>query len=243
MTNHPQPTTSLAGSIVLVVGTGKMAVATARAALEAGAEVSLSGRDRDRVAAATSGLAGVRPFIADPEDPRQAADLVRDAGPLDHIAVLAGGARISSAYGIATTALPDAQQSFARFWLSYNLIRSAVGHVRPGGSVTLLSGSSSRRPSAGRGYWGTLHGAIEALARNAAFELPPLRVNAVSPGGIGVNPLNRQLTDHPGRPEDIASMVLALLGNPAVTGTVVDVDGGEFLGSFITPGEATGSRR
>ncbi|MFB9396055.1 SDR family oxidoreductase [Streptomyces echinatus] len=108
------------------------------------------------------------------------------------------------------------------------MVRAAAGRLRDGGSVTLLPGSSSRRPSDGRGVWGTLHGAIEALARNAAYELGPLRVNAVSPGGIGVHPANRQLIAHPGQPDDVAAMVIALMANPAVTATVVD--GGEFLG-------------
>ncbi|WP_336205251.1 SDR family oxidoreductase [Nonomuraea sp. LPB2021202275-12-8] len=222
----------LANARVLVVGTGKMGIATAGNAIAAGAEVFLSGRSSGRLLEAATPLNGVKTLVADPEDPQQAAQLLEQAGPLDHLAVLAGGATPSQAYGIANTAASAAKDAFARFWLSYNLLHAAVGRIRDGGSVTLLSGSSSRRPSDGRGFWGTLHGAIEALARNAAFELGPLRVNAVSPGGIGVVPMNRQLIDHSGRADDIASMVIALMANPAITATVVDVDGGEFLGRF-----------
>ncbi|MGK4578555.1 SDR family oxidoreductase [Kitasatospora sp. HPMI-4] len=219
----------LAGARVLVVGAGKMGLATARQALAAGADVTLSSRSRHRLVAAPP---GVRTVVADPEDPEDAVRLLEAAGlpPLDHVAVLAGGAHPSSARGIVETPAAVAGEAFARFWLSYHLLRAAVGRVRDGGSVTLLSGSSSRRPSDGRGVWGTLHGAIEALARNAAYELGPIRVNAVSPGGIGVHPGNRQLIAHPGEPDDVAAMVLALMANPAVTATVVDVDGGEFLG-------------
>lgn len=224
----PEP--ALAGARVLVVGTGKMGVATARHALAVGAEVLLSGRSEQRLQAAAGSLAGVKTLVADPEDPEQATGLVERAGPVDHLAVLAGGAVPSQARGIADTPALAAEEAFARFWLSYNLLRAAVGRIPDGGSVTLLSGSSSRRPSDGRGFWGTLHGAIEALARNAAFELGPIRVNAISPGGIGVVPMNRQLLGHAGQPADVAAMVIALMANPAVTATVVDVDGGEFLG-------------
>lgn len=219
----------LTGARVLVVGTGKMGLATAQQALVAGADVTLSSRSRHRLLAVPS---EVRTVVADPEDPDEAVRLLTTAGPgpLDHVAVLAGDAHPSTARGIAETPAAVASEAFARFWLSYHLVRAAVGRIRDGGSVTLLSGSSSRRPSDGRGVWGTLHGAIEALARNAAYELGPIRVNAVSPGGIGVHPSNRQLIAHPGRPEDVAAMVLALMANPAVTATVVDVDGGEFLG-------------
>jgi NAD(P)-dependent dehydrogenase (short-subunit alcohol dehydrogenase family) len=222
----------LAGTRVLVVGTGKMGVATAAHARAAGAEVTLSGRSEQRLATVTLSLPGVTPVVADPESADQAEELLDRLQPLDHVAVLAGGATTSGAYGIATTPPAEAQRSFARFWLSYNLLHAAPGRVRPGGSVTLLSGSSSRRPSDGRGFWGSLHGAIEALGRNAAFELGPLRVNTVSPGGIGVSPMNRQLVSHQGQAADVAAMVVSLMAIPAVTGTVVDVDGGEFLGGF-----------
>jgi NAD(P)-dependent dehydrogenase (short-subunit alcohol dehydrogenase family) len=228
----PSSTASpLVGARVLVVGTGKMGVATASAALAVGAKVVLSGRSAERLAGVARAVPDLSTLVADPEDARQAVDLVEQVEP-DHIAVLAGAGHISAARGIADTELPEAVASFGRFWLSYNLLRAAAGRVGAGGSVTLLSGSSSNRPSEGRGFWGSLHGSIEALGRNAAYELSPLRVNTISPGGIGVVPMNRQLVDHPGRPEDIASMVLALMSNPAVTATVVDVDGGEFLGTF-----------
>lgn len=230
MTSVESTVRPLTGARVLVVGTGKMGRATAELALAAGAEVTVSGRSQERLTALSEALPGVCVTVADPEQAPEAVDLVERAGPPDHIAVLAGGATVSRAYGISDTSLEEAQRSFARFWLSYNLLRAAVGRVPTGGSVTLLSGSSSRRPSDGRGFWGSLHGAIEALGRNAAFELAPLRVNTVSPGGIGVVPMLRQLVDHPGQPQDIASMVIALMTNPAATGALVDVDGGEFLG-------------
>lgn len=100
--------------------------------------------------------------------------------------------------------------------------------------MTLLSGSSSRRAAPGAGVWGTLHDSIEALARNAALELAPIRVNVVSPGGIGLRP-DRQLAEHRGRPEDVASTVLAVMTNPHVTDAVIDVDGGERLGAWSGP--------
>ena len=220
----------LDGQRVLVVGTGPMAQATAAAAASSGATVFLSGRDRARTAdaAARAGLAPESALTADPTDPRQARQLIEHAGTLDHLAVLAGGtgARASS---LITTPLPDAQAAFGRFWLSYNLLQAAHQHI--GDSITLLSGSSSRRPVAGLGIWGTLHASIEALARNAALELSPIRVNTISPGGIGMH-TDRQLTPHRGQPTDIAAAAIALMTNPAITGAVMDVYGGERLGAY-----------
>jgi len=60
---------------------------------------------------------------------------------------------------------------------------------------------------------GTLHGSIEAMARSAALSI---RINVVSPGGIGLRP-DEQLSHHAGQPEDIAAMAIALMTNLAVT--------------------------
>jgi NAD(P)-dependent dehydrogenase (short-subunit alcohol dehydrogenase family) len=222
----------LTGARILVVGTGKMGTATARRALAAGADVTLSGRSEDRLR--TAATESIKTLVGDPVDPDQAARLLDEAGPLDHVAVLSG-APAERATSLLATQPRDAQQAFGRFWLSYNLLHAAPGRVRDGGSITLLSGSSGRRPAVGWGFWGTLHGSIEALARSAALELSPIRVNTVSPGGIAF-PMERQLIHHAGEPDDIAAMVVALMANPAVTATVVDVDGGERLGTISAPG-------
>ena len=213
---------------VLVVGSGAMGTATARLAAAHGAEVTIAGRSADRLERAAGEAGGVATAVADAEDPDQAAELLKGLAPLDHVAVFAGGTG-AQAGSVPATSLAAAQQAFGRFWLPYNLLHAAPGHVRPGGSITLLSGSSSRRPVAGLAVWGTLHGAIEALARNAVLELAPVRLNTISPGGIGIG-MDRQLTEHPGGPEDIAHMALAVMTNPAVTAALLDVDGGERLG-------------
>ena len=216
---------SLGVARVLVFGSGPMGVSTARLAAEAGADVTLSGRSAERLAAAGA-PDGMRTVVGNPETPEGAQALLREAGPVDHLAVIAGAAR-GTASSIPDTPSPAAQSAFMRFWLSYNLLWASPGHVRE--SVTLLSGASSRKPAAGRGVWGTLHAAIEALGRNAALELAPVRVNTLSPGGIGIAEPDRQLLEHLGRPDDVGAMVVALMANPAVTASVYDVDGGEGL--------------
>jgi NAD(P)-dependent dehydrogenase (short-subunit alcohol dehydrogenase family) len=113
------------------------------------------------------------------------------------------------------------------------LLHAEPRHIAPEGSIVFTSGSSGRRPQVGLGIYGTLHAALNGLALAAAIELAPLRVNAISPGGIGIGRTG-QLIPHPGQARDFGAMALALMVNPAVTGVVVDVDGGEFLGRSAT---------
>lgn len=221
----------LVGQRVLVVGGGgRMGLATARLAAAHGADVVISGRSGQQLAAALE--SAEQPFAtraADFSDPGQVERLLRELAPLDHVVVAASGG--GPAGDIPGTPPAAARAAFERFWVSYHALHFAPAAVRPTGSITLLSGSSSRRPAPGAGVWGTLHGSIEALARNGALELAPIRVSVVSPGGINLRP-DRQLAQHQGRPEDVAAMVLAIIGNPHVTDATVDVDGGERLGAW-----------
>lgn len=228
---EPPEGSALLGRRVLVVGGGsRMGLAVARYAASQGAEVIICGRDQQRLEQAAASIRGkvyTRPV--DFTVSHDAERLLRDLSPLDHVVVTASAN--AQATSITDTPPEVAQAAFARFWLSYHVLHHAKPAVRPTGSITLLSGSSGRRPVAGYGVWGSLHGSIEALARSAALELAPIRVNVVSPGGIGIR-TDRQLAHHRGQPEDVAAMVLAVIMNPAVTSAVLDVDGGERLGTW-----------
>ncbi len=58
-----------------------------------------------------------------------------------------------------------------------------------------------------------VNGAIESLGKGLAREFAPLRVNVVSPGGIGT----ARYGEHDGRPDDVAALVIATLANPWIT--------------------------
>jgi NAD(P)-dependent dehydrogenase (short-subunit alcohol dehydrogenase family) len=224
---------------VLIVGAGAMGSAAAQRALDAGAEVTLAGRSAGRLARVAERLPGLTTRVADAENAEQAAQLLGAQAPWDHVAVLTGGGA-TTASSIVDTPLADAKPAFSRLWMTYNVLHAAPGNVRPGGSVCVLSGSSARRPLNGFGVWGSVHGSLEALALSAAVELSPIRVNVVSPGGIGIR-MDRQLIPHPGTPDDVARMVCALMTNPAVTSAYVNVDGGERLGTYPTTANAWGT--
>jgi NAD(P)-dependent dehydrogenase (short-subunit alcohol dehydrogenase family) len=221
----------LSGQIVLIVGgAGRMGAATAERASEAGAEVVLVGRSRHSLELVAGRLIKARVVVEDVTDPDGVVRMFAQSGKVDHVmvAVSAAEARVS---GLRETKLADVQVAYRRVWAHYNVLHLAQQSMARDGSVTLISGSSGRRPLLGFGVWTGVHGAIESLARAAAVELAPLRVNVVSPGSIGMHPF-KQLAEHAGVPDDVARAVLALMINPAITNAVLDVDGGEQLGEW-----------
>lgn len=197
----------------------------------AGGEAIMVGRDEARLAAIAAELGPkTQTLVGDFADADEAGKVYALAGHIDHVVVAlsSGGSRASS---IPATDLAGFKGACTRVWAAYNAVHLAPLFVSRTGSIVIISGSSGRRPVSGFGVWSTLHGSLEALARAAAIELAPTRVNVVSPGGIGMRP-DRQLSAHAGTPDDIAAAVLALMTNQAITSAVIDVDGGERLGHW-----------
>ena len=227
---------SLQGRTVLVAGAGRhMGLAVARAAANWGARVVMIGRDRARTEAAAQLVRATAPAevvveLCDVADGQAVEQLLRRHSGFDHLAITISTA--ASAGSIPTTPQEAARAPFDnRFWPTYLLLHTAPRHMSAEGSITLTSGSSGRRFPAGFGVYGMLHAALNGLAMAAAIELAPLRVNAISPGGIGIG-RTRQLIPHAGQARDFGAIAAALMVNPAITGTIVDVDGGEFLGAI-----------
>lgn len=207
---------------VLVVGaSGGIGGATADAFAVAGAEVTRPGRDKLDI----TDDASVEAFFA-------------AAAPFDHVVVAAAQTKTGS---VAQLALADAQAAMnSKFFGAYRVARAA--RVTDGGSITLVSGFLSQRPSAASVLQGAINAALEALSRGLALERAPVRVNTVSPGLVDT-PLYARLDDaarqamfdkaaarlparRVGQPADIAQAILFVATNPYATGSTVTVDGG-----------------
>jgi len=142
---------------------------------------------------------------------------------------------------IRELALADAYAAMdSKFWGAYRVARAV--QIADGGSLTLVSGFLSVRPSKTSVLQGAINAALEALARGLALELSPVRVNTVSPGLIAT-PLWSKLSEDArqtmyegaaarlparrvGQPEDVANAVVYLASTPYATGSTVLVDGG-----------------
>ena len=113
---------------------------------------------------------------------------------------------------------------------------------RRGGGAIVMIASIYGRESGGRMTYNAVKAAEISLAKSLAQQLAPdnIRVNSVAPGTvlfpdeergpqtekiIGATPLKK-----PGRPEDIAEMVLFLATSAEyITGQVFAVDGGKSI--------------
>jgi NAD(P)-dependent dehydrogenase (short-subunit alcohol dehydrogenase family) len=227
-------------TVVVIGGSSGIGLATARQALDAGALVTIVGRDEDRLAAARTELGGdVAGAALDVADETAVRDLFASFDHVDHAATLAG----SFANGpIVAAEMGDLRGPVdSRFWGPIHLCKHAAPKMK-GGSITICTGAGVGRPRPGGAIVSAAAGGSEVLARAMALELAPIRVNVVRPGIVDTPLLDRMAGDHKdevlaaqakriplgrvAQPEEIAHAIVFLMTNDYVTGTTLTIDGG-----------------
>jgi NAD(P)-dependent dehydrogenase (short-subunit alcohol dehydrogenase family) len=231
----------LAGQkIVVVCGSSGIGRSTAELAKREGAEVIIASRNADRLNAVAEKL-GATAIAADVTSDESIASLFQSCGPVDHVVVTAAQLRSGP---FKTVAMEDVRATMeGKFWGAWRVARAA--QIRPGGSLTLVSGFLSMRARPNSAIVGAANGAIESLARSLALELAPVRVNAVSPGIIDtpiraampeaarLDMLAKTAASLPvgrvGVGDDIARQILAFMTIGFMTGSIVYLDGGALI--------------
>jgi len=235
---------NLSGSIVVIIGgSSGIGLETARQAHAAGAKLILTGRDHGRLDAARDELGAATATL----DLSDAAGLHRFftglPAPVDHVLVTGGGPSYAP---IIELDLDQARTVLDEHLLgSLRVARECAVSVRPGGSLTFLTGTYARRPGIGLTLAAISAAALPAITANAALELAPLRVNAIAAGFVDTPLSARLLGDElehrreelratlPIRrvvgPADVAALALHLMTNTALTGATYDIDGGQQL--------------
>jgi len=231
-------------SVLVLGGTSGMGFATARALLDAGARVSIVGRDPDKAAAAAAELDGRVTFGAfDAGDTDAFAAHVDSMDAIDHVVSFTG---LQPAAPVGEADHDMFHDAFdARVWAARNACAVAGPRMGEGGSFVFCSGVSAFRPRPGRSAGAVATAALESFTRAMAVELAPQRVNAICPGAFDTVVLRRAFGDRAdeviarlestvplgriGQPPEIAHAVLFLLTNTYTTGIVLRVDGGSVL--------------
>ncbi len=238
-------TTELSGQIVVVIGgTSGIGLETARRARAEGADVIVTGRDRERLER-----------VADELDARHVAAFdATDFGalgrffeglpsPIDHVLVTGPGPYYAP---LTEFDLDAARRDVeAHLLLPIQVARHAIGRVRPGGTLLFMGGTGGRSPTPGFALISALTAAGPAMIRNLALEVAPIRVNLIAAGFVDT-PLSASLlgdaldarreelrTTLPiGRavgPADVAALAVHIMTNTALTGATYDIDGGQQL--------------
>jgi NAD(P)-dependent dehydrogenase (short-subunit alcohol dehydrogenase family) len=226
--------------VVVVGGSSGIGLATAELARQEGADVVIASRNKERLNAAADRI-GARPIVVDVTDDDSVAALFAACGLVDHVVVTAAQLRTGP---IKTVPMADVRATMeGKFWGAWRVAREA--QIRPGGSLTLVTGLLSLKARMNSAIVAAANGALESLARSLALELAPVRVNAVSPGIIDT-PIRAAMPEEArtdmlaktaaalpvgrvGTGEDIARQILAFMTIGFATGSVAYIDGGALV--------------
>jgi NAD(P)-dependent dehydrogenase (short-subunit alcohol dehydrogenase family) len=195
--------TAFAGKRVLVTGgTTGIGHATAAAFHAGGAEVTITGKDKDRLLQAATNL-GVHAIQADQADLSDLDRLAREAG--ERLDVLVANAGISKSALLHEVTPEDFDEE-----MSVNLrgtfftVQRLAPLLANGASVILVSSCLDQRGALGQSVYAASKAAVASLARSFAAELRDrsIRVNSIAPGAT-----DTPLFDKYGiPPDDLAAM-------------------------------------
>jgi NAD(P)-dependent dehydrogenase (short-subunit alcohol dehydrogenase family) len=226
-------------SVVVVGGTSGLGLEIARHYAARGDRVTLTGRDAGRAAAAAKDIGGDTAGLAlDLAAPKDIGPALAGVGTVDGLVLAAierdvntvGDYDIDRALRLVTLKLVGYTE----------VVHALRSRIAPDGAIVLFGGLAKERPYPGSTTVSTVNGGVAGLLNTLVVELAPIRVNAIHPGIVGDSPywrdrdLSHVIARTPcgqlARMEDIVDAVAFLLGNRAVNGVSLNVDGGWLLG-------------
>lgn len=246
----------LKGKVVAITGgTSGIGEATALEFAAEGCNVAVCGRNTDKIDAFARKSCGlgydilaVRAEIGNPKEEQHFLDVVLDAyGGVDIWFNNAGVGAPGELIDVSEDEWDRVMNiDLKALWRCTNMV---VPHLKKRGGGVILNTSSWAAiiPTAGSGVYAIAKTGVLALTKVTAAELAPfnIRVNSIIPGVIWSD-MTRVSHSEPeyakfrrevlssnrfGDPEDLASMIVCLSGNPGryMTGAAIEISGGKFL--------------
>lgn len=233
---------------VITGGNSGIGYAAAKALQENGARVIITGRRKDAVEKAASEL-NVTGLVADQSSLPAIENLVSEVagrfGKIDILLVNAGITRLGAIEQMEESVFDEVMN--VNFKGAYFTLSKFIPLLNDKASVILLSSTSATISPRYASVYAASKAAVNAVMKIAALELAPrqIRVNAVSPGPVATEIMNKIGLDDQleaqlissvplarmGRPEEVAGMIAFLSGDEAafITGSNFLVDGGQSV--------------
>ena len=231
--------------VVIIGGSSGIGLATAELVNELGGKLVIAGRSNKKLQEAKESIGNddIETFVLNNQEPNKLMEFFSNVGDFD--CLFTPGA--SYTRGPITADLEVAKSCFqGKFWPQYMAVKFALPYLSKQGSIVLMSGAYSQRPSDDGASYAACNAAIESLGKALAVELAPIRVNVVAPGTIETpfvwedkskeerlqsyeDYAKNCILSKVGSVQDIAESVVYLLLNRYTTGSTLYPDGGYTL--------------
>jgi NAD(P)-dependent dehydrogenase (short-subunit alcohol dehydrogenase family) len=228
-------------ALLVVSGTAGIGLDIARRYAGEGWSVILAGRDGAHAKSVAGELGGdTRGIALDLSEPEQVTDAVADIEAVDHI-VLSAISRDRN--NIADYDIAAARYLAIMKLVGYTAVVSALrDRQTQDGSVVVFGGRAKDRPYPGSTTVSTVNGGVSGMVKTLAWELAPIRVNAIHPGITGDSPYwdgkpaavleghrSKTITQKLATMDEIVAGTRFLLENESVDGIDLVVDNGRLM--------------
>jgi len=241
--------TSFKNKVALITGGNSgIGYATAKELASKGAKVIITGRRKDAVEKAAhelnvTGLVADQSRLSDIE--ALVAKVTEQFGKLDLLLINAGITKLAPIEAVDESLFDEVMN--VNFKGAYFTLSKFIPRLNENASIVLLSSTSASISPPHASVYAASKAALNAVMKIAASELASrkIRVNAVSPGPVATEIMNKFGLDKDmehamvstiplgrmGKPDEVANMVTYLMSEDAafVTGAEFLVDGGQAI--------------
>jgi len=166
-------------TVVVLVGSTGLGLATAKAAQAEGARVIMTGRSEQKLQAAQGKLGdAVSATVLDVTDEVGTRAFFENLDHMDDLFMTVGA--VIGDHRLQPSSDELRPSMATRFWGALYAAKYSAAKIATGGSIIFMSGTAARRPLPGAAVTPASTGAVEAFA----LDLAPIRVNVIRPGRV-----------------------------------------------------------